>query len=522
MDRTFDPSRSPTGSPEEVDPWNEFLSESDELLSPDGAEGRPRSNHAAATAEPDFPTEYPPDLSSEGDPDLPAPPAPPAATEEGAPDVDTPGIDLSPPVPPVLIAAAAPAAHLDSRGGVSRPVETIAVRDVVVRQTPVQWAEAVAVVEELCATLISEGIELVPDSRDVAITGEGRVQVRAGAGGTSDPVALGQLLSALLTTASTPLPLRLFVTSSSASGRYRSIVLYADALSYYGTPGRTELIKALCQRAVRRHAVAPAAADSGVKAAPPPPAGAAANRSRSRVPGWVIAASIGIFAGGTIGALIVSQLRPEAAPPAAATPADAAGGAPQDEQELGPVTIERAPHRAPQASQPPSTSRVRPAAPAPRPAARRDTAASAGPPASAPAIPPVPSGTDGTLVTRDPGSPLPAVAPPRVTVPSGGTAAPDTQIYSAGDSDVEPPVMISSAPVAPPAPSPTDSFANNTVELIVDERGAVQRVSLLERPVRLPDVQMLQNYKMLKFSPARKDGRPVSYRYLLRVVSAPR
>jgi hypothetical protein len=82
--------------------------------------------------------------------------------------------------------------------------------------------------------------------------------------------------------------------------------------------------------------------------------------------------------------------------------------------------------------------------------------------------------------------------------------------------------MISSAPVAPPAPSPTDSFANNTVELIVDERGAVQRVSLLERPVRLPDVQMLQNYKMLKFSPARKDGRPVSYRYLLRVVSAPR
>ncbi len=82
--------------------------------------------------------------------------------------------------------------------------------------------------------------------------------------------------------------------------------------------------------------------------------------------------------------------------------------------------------------------------------------------------------------------------------------------------------MLSPAPLAPPPPSPTDTFANSTVELIVDSAGNVQKASLLERPTRLPDVTNLQAYKNLKFSPATKDGQPVSYRYVLRIVAAPR
>jgi hypothetical protein len=62
----------------------------------------------------------------------------------------------------------------------------------------------------------------------------------------------------------------------------------------------------------------------------------------------------------------------------------------------------------------------------------------------------------------------------------------------------------------------------NVLELVVDPTGHVQNVKFLGLPMRLPDMLLSQEAKNLLFTPAMKDGRPVSFRYLLRTVAAPR
>jgi hypothetical protein len=56
---------------------------------------------------------------------------------------------------------------------------------------------------------------------------------------------------------------------------------------------------------------------------------------------------------------------------------------------------------------------------------------------------------------------------------------------------------------------------------VVDPSGRVQRVKLLDASTGLTDAIPLQAYKLLRFTPATKDGRPVSFRYLLRTPIAP-
>jgi hypothetical protein len=133
-----------------------------------------------------------------------------------------------------------------------------------------------------------------------------------------------------------------------------------------------------------------------------------------------------------------------------------------------------------------------------------------------------PAATDGA------GTPLdsaPAVLAPieAGTVVDGGlalapgtSAAPDTSrfydpgVYSSASAGVQPPVMYS--PMLTPV-SPSDTEASiNTMELLIDETGKVQRARLVSRPKRMSDMLLLSPAKTWKFHPALKDGRPVKYR----------
>jgi hypothetical protein len=87
----------------------------------------------------------------------------------------------------------------------------------------------------------------------------------------------------------------------------------------------------------------------------------------------------------------------------------------------------------------------------------------------------------------------------------------DTHVYSDADLDVEPPVMLS------PVPFVTQ---NMTVELLISPTGEVRSARLMERPQQLTDGTVLQPAKLWKFRPATKEGRPVTYRYRLRLLAA--
>jgi hypothetical protein len=89
----------------------------------------------------------------------------------------------------------------------------------------------------------------------------------------------------------------------------------------------------------------------------------------------------------------------------------------------------------------------------------------------------------------------------------------DQTIYSAQDADVQPPRILSDT-----LPGPTISAWTtriNTMEVIVSDSGAVERVRLVTPPQRMPDTFELTVAKLWKFAPAMKDGRPVRYRLVL-------
>ena len=117
-------------------------------------------------------------------------------------------------------------------------------------QVPIHWAEAVAVIEELCEVLgDARGSAVrIPDLEDIAITARGSVMLRRGAPATQDIDGLGRALHALLDPAATPMSLRLFVAQSSGSEKYHSVSAYASALAYYSRPDRSELIQSLYRR----------------------------------------------------------------------------------------------------------------------------------------------------------------------------------------------------------------------------------------------------------------------------------
>ena len=197
------------------DPWSEFLSES-------SGEFQQQSEEAWA---------------AEGEGDLSTPPAP--TTQFVSPDV-VPSSDASPTwVTPSVPWDPAPSRRQEQQSTEVVPFREsahsgstgnqISLADVIARQVPVVWSEAVATIEELCAVLINTGSPraAVPELSDVMITPAGTVTIRHGAIGDRDLRSIGHRLHALLSATDTPLPLRLFVTSSISSDRYHSVELYS-------------------------------------------------------------------------------------------------------------------------------------------------------------------------------------------------------------------------------------------------------------------------------------------------------
>lgn len=122
------------------------------------------------------------------------------------------------------------------------------------------------------------------------------------------------------------------------------------------------------------------------------------------------------------------------------------------------------------------------------------------------------TGTDGAQAR-------PAVDPSAPSAAAQPAEAAETILYSSEDADVLPPQLRTAQ-----LPGPTVAGAPTRIalmEVIVSERGTVERARLVTTPRRMPDMMILSSAKVWEFSPALKDGRPVRYRLVLSWETSP-
>lgn len=404
----------------------------------------------------------------------------------------------------------------------SAVLRAVSLDDVLTRETPVQWDEAVAVVQELCDLLtIAGGDEPpVPELAAILITANGQVKLKPGARGERDVTSAGRILHALLSSATTPVPLRLFITQSVSPGTYASIREFAAALAYFGKPGRAELIRALYERCAAKGASA-SATTSTRSTRPPDPAASKKPESKSvcprkrRIPVWsALVATAACLLGAGLWFWSTAASSPTAVSP---VPALISGAKSAIQKLATEVRNSVGAGTAPANSAMEQTAASPPVVP-PR---RRVVSPRLADSPQSPTIP-----LDGiqlappTVAQVQQPAPVaalveqPSVDPPASPVDAVVEADGLQAIYSSADLEVQPPILL-----YPQLPSPlmigSSPEALNRMELIVSENGIVEHVRLVDGPRRLPDMMLLSGAKLWRFEPAVKDGARVRYRTVL-------
>ena len=87
------------------------------------------------------------------------------------------------------------------------------------------------------------------------------------------------------------------------------------------------------------------------------------------------------------------------------------------------------------------------------------------------------------------------------------------RIYSGADPGIEPPKLRSAG--IREGLIAGFPFKTNSVEVVVDKQGHVERVRMQGPPQRIPDIMLLSRMKEWWFEPATKDGTPVRYTLVL-------
>ena len=391
------------------------------------------------------------------------------------------------------------------------PPRAISLDEVVTREVPIQWDEAVAVVEELCSLLsaVGDAEPLVPELSDVLIT-DGWVVVQEGAGGQRGANHAGRILHALLSTGNVPIALRLFVTKSTSPDAFATIDEFADALAYFGKATRPELIRALFERCVAQSALSsgtprPRQEQVSEKPASEPP--------KRRLSAWAVAAAAAVLLLGAATWLWSERANPGHEPLLPTLISETRSTV----YKLGTQVREALKAIAESSGGVPSSVDNKQGPPVSRPArsprrARNRQGPSPGP---AEAVPPQSEQTASAVAVVD-------LQPIVDTTPQDAeilvNEADLSAIYSRLDRDVQPPV-----PLYPQLPVMRDSArkAANSIELVVSELGTVEHVRLIAGPSRMPDMMLLSGAKTWRFQPAFKDGRPVRYRTVVNWFGGP-
>jgi periplasmic protein TonB len=388
---------------------------------------------------------------------------------------------------------------------------SITLRDVIARRTPLEWFEAVAIVqavsdEATCAQ--GEQAGLIPDLADIVLDELGAIRFsRPGRPGEGSPVfRAATLLSVLLPEDATPVQLKLLVlTSVSATPRYISLSELSRGLDYFERPDRQSVVRAVRDRAAALPAVEPTPdVAGGVSQATRPPAHEPASRRRTGITIAVLLLAAATSAAG----LWWLSMRPPGATALTRT------------KVLVSEAIGSAAARIRSGLRAPAPVATPEPAPAPKKAASQGASGSGARGLLRPERSFVHNGLAPlTVDAPKPPSEAPLVPPQHVDEviwlappPDDGTAS--LHAFSAADADVRPPVAVRpKLPSEPPAGVRVESLTR--LEVLVSSAGEVDSVRIVSGPRDALDSMMLSAVKAWRFQPATKDGRPVAYRQLI-------
>jgi hypothetical protein len=406
------------------------------------------------------------------------------------------------------------------------------------------WHEAVAVAAALGTLLVEGRAPACPEPADVSLLASGDLRVVGGrhvdgsaAGG------LARVLGELLESAPHPAELRQLVETYAAEGGRGEVDVDAvgdlvAALAFFERPGRKDVLAIVAARAEpaierARGAAALEALTSRTRQAPAVPRAAAVavptegeveaaeaflddpdgagegGHRRLFVP---VAVGLTAFLAVAYGA--ASWMDRPASPPQRAAMSE-------EDDRLPPPDAPTVAPRTPTANAP--AGRSAQAAPRERPS---------GAPVS-PGPPRVPESGGTTVPAATLGTPAPGAARSRAVdvivaerdgrvlpSPSEPLSLPHAvasgQIFQAGDLRVTPAILIRpNLPANPPPEVPEEQIG--TLEFVLTETGAVERVRLVSPANRYQERMLVAAAKTWQFQPATRDGRPVRYRTRLRL-----
>jgi hypothetical protein len=162
---------------------------------------------------------------------------------------EPPSVEPHVPVPPLREVMVFPAPAPEPP-----PPETLSIAELLDNDTPVEWAEAVAIAERICEAITRHpslgAQEYVLDPRHIAITERGDVRVLPGAPG-GDPLVkqVGRILRALLERSAAPVSLRLVVSQAALElPGFATVGDLADALRSFRKSPQSEAIQTAFRR----------------------------------------------------------------------------------------------------------------------------------------------------------------------------------------------------------------------------------------------------------------------------------
>jgi hypothetical protein len=444
---------------------------------------------------------------------------------------------------PAVAARLAPA---DPRANI--PASAVSVARLLEGEVALEWHDAVAIVQELARHVAAEGQPgNIPPVEEIGIESDGRLRASLGPQKSESPVReLGHLLNQLLTDRPVPAALRLL--ASQAVAEVPSIESLSDLtkrLEQFERPNRQRKLADLHHRgagAPLRAPRPPAAPTVPPQAQPvPPPPPVEAVKPPERRPTWVdrlrerltaMLAWVGrrertrMLAMGTVSLATVialavlgravmsidwsteSRLSQPTARPPATQPADTTPATPAESA----ATLPAAPAAT---STTPGTGQT----------AARPTNSAAGAGSRTPVRNPSTQPSLFAVASSRPDDSRPAsTTPPRDSAPDLQVASSVTDagstIYSLGDPGVIEPVLIRPYLPQPPRSGALDP-AQGVLELIIDEKGAVDSVRLRSPANRYRDRWWVSVAKNWQFAPALKDGRPVKFRVEIPITDFP-
>lgn len=416
------------------------------------------------------------------------------------------------------LAAAAPERRPEA---LPRPAahKHVTLADVVAAREPLAWFESLAIVQELCESVMARGPAddmRVPELKHIAVTAEGRVTLLAdGPRGHSAVQRCGLVAFALTPELQFPMQLRLLVLEEvSPRPRLTALGDLHRELEFYERPDRRAIVIEVYERFQRQRAQAA----GGVVVPPPllePPPPKPAGRWWRRKSVWVGVAIVIVTAGA--GAALWAWPRPEGAWMRAGVSRSYRFVTTTGERGVQTARREvdafkwRVGLTRREPVQDVALRTVPPSAPA-------------GAAAASPGAPPDPDMTTASVAPQ-----LPAIELPRtplagsagqaaagaVPVSPGGASAerlPELEfVYSAADSRVVPPRLVGQKPTPNQPPARSDASAP-VVEVVVSASGEVEAVRLVSGGGGTQPGMQLSAIKAWRFTPATLDGKAVRYR----------